>query len=126
MIVLEYVFGGSLAHLLYDYEKSVSLEKMFQFAEQSAQGIYHLHSQTQPIIHRDIAARNVLLTNDHHCKITGEHAHTRLCLRVLSVRFRVGSRDRSKRRIRLHDWRRRSCALDGPRIIERSKVQHEI
>jgi serine/threonine protein kinase/GNAT superfamily N-acetyltransferase len=67
---MEYLPGGSLAKFVYNNEKPLDEALMLQFAEQIAQGIFHLHHQNPPVIHRDVATRNVLLTSEMHCKIT--------------------------------------------------------
>ena len=55
----EFVSGGSLDTLLYDSTKSLTLYQSNSIALGCARGIAHLHAQS--IVHRDIAARNILI-----------------------------------------------------------------
>lgn len=65
-IITEYLEGGSLDRLLYS-QVQLSLQKALRILMDVAQGVAHLHHEK--IVHRDIAARNVLLTADHRAKI---------------------------------------------------------
>jgi len=72
IIVMEYCAGGSLDMLLYHKEQQISDEQKIHWVYEIAKGMGHLH--TYNIIHRDIAARNILLTHPNpssaHLKIS--------------------------------------------------------
>jgi serine/threonine protein kinase len=62
---------GSLDKLLYGEKKCyINIQKKLHFIQGIACAIGHLHSNMISIIHRDIAARNVLVTKDWTVKIT--------------------------------------------------------
>jgi serine/threonine protein kinase len=66
-LVMEFMPGGSLQNFLKDSEKLEQSRKL-KFALDCAKGVKHLHDRS--IVHRDIAARNVLLGADGTAKIS--------------------------------------------------------
>ncbi|PRP81759.1 putative LRR receptor-like serine/threonine-protein kinase [Planoprotostelium fungivorum] len=66
-IITEYCGGGSLLSYLRNNEEKVTLEEKMKFVTQIAQGMLHLHMEK--IIHRDLAVRNILLTNHLDAKV---------------------------------------------------------
>jgi len=68
-IVMEYVSGGSLRDVLDEAKgKSLPLEKVLTWVQQTAEGLAEAHSQG--IIHRDIKPDNLMLTEKGQVKIT--------------------------------------------------------
>lgn len=66
--VVEYCGGGALSTALYgDNAVQFTARELHRIAAESASGIVHLHNHGT--VHRDIAARNVLLTTDRHAKV---------------------------------------------------------
>jgi len=65
-IVMELCEKGSLEQLLYDTSKSINEEEMVRFGFEIAAGLYHLHKNK--VVHRNLAARNVLLTKNYQVK----------------------------------------------------------
>lgn len=57
--IVEYCEGGSLASLVYNPQCALPLADQLSIAAKAASGVLHLHRNS--IVHRDIAARNVLL-----------------------------------------------------------------
>jgi len=71
IIVMEYCAGGSLDKLLYDKGLPISNEQKIRWVHEVAEGMCHLHKYN--IVHRDIAARNILLSEPYpngHLKIS--------------------------------------------------------
>uniref|UniRef100_A0A915BAS4 Tyrosine-protein kinase n=2 Tax=Parascaris univalens TaxID=6257 RepID=A0A915BAS4_PARUN len=68
MIVMEYCPGGSLLSHLRKEKGKLSLATKLRFATEAAEGMAYLHKQK--CIHRDIAARNVLLSSKQEVKIS--------------------------------------------------------
>ncbi|VDN03160.1 unnamed protein product [Thelazia callipaeda] len=69
MIIIEMVNGGCLADVLeYRKGKVDEIEKIENMSLGSARGLEYIHAQK--VIHRDIAARNVLYTLEKVAKIT--------------------------------------------------------
>ena len=58
---MEFCAQGSLDKRLYDDNSEISTEQKADWIRQIAGAINHLHEHN--IIHRDIAARNILLSN---------------------------------------------------------------
>ncbi|CAD6197052.1 unnamed protein product [Caenorhabditis auriculariae] len=67
-LVLQFVAGGSLDIYLINHYSVTSTKRLIKFGVDIAQGLEYLHSKN--IIHRDIAARNILLTSDGTPKIS--------------------------------------------------------
>jgi len=68
-IVMEYVSGGSLRDALDEAKgKSLPLEKVLTWVQQTAEGLAEAHSQG--IIHRDIKPDNLMLTEKGQVKVT--------------------------------------------------------
>ncbi|MFC1559147.1 protein kinase [Gemmatimonadota bacterium] len=68
-IVMEYVPGGSLRDMLDEAKgKSLPLEKVLTWVQETAEGLAEAHSQG--IIHRDIKPDNLMLTEKGQVKIT--------------------------------------------------------
>jgi hypothetical protein len=66
--VVEYCGGGALSTALFgDAPVAFTSRELHRIAVDSASGIVHLHNHGT--VHRDIAARNVLLTTDRQAKV---------------------------------------------------------
>jgi cell division control protein CDC15 len=67
LIFLEYCSGGSLRHL---YKKTGPLteKKVIELMKQVISGLIYLHEQG--VVHRDVKAANILLTNNGDVKLT--------------------------------------------------------
>ena len=68
-IVLEYCSRGSLWSLLHDAQIKMSWEYRKKFALVIAKGVYYLHTNQRPILHRDLKSLNVLLDHALNCKL---------------------------------------------------------
>ncbi|OZC10899.1 hypothetical protein X798_02043 [Onchocerca flexuosa] len=66
MLTFELMDIGSLADFMKAHEYNISENEHVDFLTQIARGMAHLHSFNPPIVHGDLAARNVLLC--HHPK----------------------------------------------------------
>ncbi|VDN91900.1 unnamed protein product [Brugia pahangi] len=66
MLTFELVDIGSLADFMKEHEYNISANEHVDFLTQIARGMAHLHSFDPPIVHGDLAARNVLI--HHHPK----------------------------------------------------------
>eukprot|EP00049_Salpingoeca_infusionum_P022795 m.8825 g.8825 ORF g.8825 m.8825 type:complete len:2078 (-) comp5402_c0_seq1:291-6524(-) len=66
LVVIEYLELGSLKGYLQAHD--VKEEILLQFAGDIAEGLEHIHSFG--VIHRDVAARNVLVSSKKRCKIS--------------------------------------------------------
>nr|BAF79988.1 receptor-like kinase [Nitella axillaris] len=70
MLVYEYVPRGTLRfHLSKKAERPLTYKERIDIALGSAKAIAFLHSGTNPIIHRDIKAANILLTDSLEAKV---------------------------------------------------------
>eukprot|EP01102_Stenamoeba_stenopodia_P009690 TRINITY_DN2864_c0_g2_i1.p1 TRINITY_DN2864_c0_g2~~TRINITY_DN2864_c0_g2_i1.p1 ORF type:complete len:747 (+),score=247.11 TRINITY_DN2864_c0_g2_i1:95-2335(+) len=69
-MVMEYLPGGSLNHLLYDITIEIPWERRWAYARDTALGLNYLHSRKPAIVHRDLKSGNLLLTADGRVKIT--------------------------------------------------------
>jgi len=68
-LVVEYVDGGSLDQLLLTKKNiNIELSVVKQIIMGIAAGMYHLHAEG--IIHRDLASRNILLTQNFQAKVS--------------------------------------------------------
>jgi len=68
VIILEYCTGGSLDKLLFDTDENLLEDYKIKLVRGIAAGMLHLHKHN--IIHRDLASRNILLTESGHPKIS--------------------------------------------------------
>jgi tRNA A-37 threonylcarbamoyl transferase component Bud32 len=59
---------GSLDKLLYDSNVKLAEEHKIRLIQGIAAGMFHLHKHN--IVHHDLAARNILLSNDGEPKIS--------------------------------------------------------
>ncbi|KAI6239774.1 hypothetical protein M3Y99_00528300 [Aphelenchoides fujianensis] len=64
MLAFEFMDCGALSDFLKNRRFEVSANEQVDFLTQIARGMSHLHALDPPIIHGDLAARNVLMT--HH------------------------------------------------------------
>uniref|UniRef100_A0A915Q2Q4 Protein kinase domain-containing protein n=1 Tax=Setaria digitata TaxID=48799 RepID=A0A915Q2Q4_9BILA len=64
LLTFELMDIGSLAEFMKAHEYSISANECIDFLIQIARGMAHLHSLDPPIVHGDLAARNVLIS--HH------------------------------------------------------------
>ncbi|CAH1777003.1 unnamed protein product [Owenia fusiformis] len=72
IILLEYCSEGTLKDWLKRHEHDPEedlIDHLFQFTLEIAKGMSHLHDHN--IIHKKLAARNILVTSDNHAKIYG-------------------------------------------------------
>ncbi|TMW55080.1 hypothetical protein Poli38472_013842 [Pythium oligandrum] len=78
-VVIEYMAGGDLGRVLqtqpkpdprYWYEPSSMLKSKTLLALDTIEALVYLHSFETPVIHRDLKARNVLLTADGDAKLS--------------------------------------------------------
>ncbi|CAD6192991.1 unnamed protein product [Caenorhabditis auriculariae] len=67
MIVMEYMEGGSLETYLLKSSEEPNVALLLKYGLEAAEGLAYLHQIN--IIHRDVAARNCLLTADHKLKL---------------------------------------------------------
>lgn len=67
-LILEHVDGPSLRQLV-EREGPVSPERGLELAEQMAEILTHLHSQSPPVVHRDFTPENLLLGKDGKLKL---------------------------------------------------------
>ncbi|XP_021803390.1 receptor-like cytosolic serine/threonine-protein kinase RBK1, partial [Prunus avium] len=70
-LVLQFSPHGSLASLLFGSEESMDWKVRFKVAVGIAEGLRYLHHEChRRIIHRDIKASNILLTEDYEAQIS--------------------------------------------------------
>lgn len=67
-LVMEYMPGGSLFDLLHS-QKTLPLSMRLKIMLDIGEGVALLHSQTPPILHRDLKSENILLTEDGQAKL---------------------------------------------------------
>eukprot|EP00005_Dracoamoeba_jomungandri_P003740 CAMPEP_0174256122 /NCGR_PEP_ID=MMETSP0439-20130205/5375_1 /TAXON_ID=0 /ORGANISM="Stereomyxa ramosa, Strain Chinc5" /LENGTH=895 /DNA_ID=CAMNT_0015338589 /DNA_START=158 /DNA_END=2845 /DNA_ORIENTATION=+ len=68
-IVTEYCPRGSLLDFLQEDEPNITWDIIMKISVGTALGMFHLHSSTPPIIHRDIKPGNIVLLGDYTAKI---------------------------------------------------------
>ena len=70
-IVMEYMAAGNLSELVQDEDFKIGYFLRLRFCQEIASGLAHLHNMMpKRIVHGDLKAENVLLTEDLHCKIS--------------------------------------------------------
>jgi hypothetical protein len=67
LLVLEYCNGGGLDEIIFDQSRPLSVVQQLNLIAGIARGILHLHNNN--VVHRDIAARNVLLSSAGEPKV---------------------------------------------------------
>jgi len=67
IIVMEFMSGGSLQHILFTKKMTLSFERKSLMARQIAEGLAFLHDLN--VVHRDLKTANVILDDDLNCKI---------------------------------------------------------
>ena len=85
-IVLEYCQRGSLWGLLHDMQIKITWEHRKKFALDIAKGLYYLHTNRQPILHRDIKSLNILLDHALTCKLA-DFGWTRIKAKVMTSKI---------------------------------------
>ena len=68
-LVMEYCALGSLDGHLRAHEQSLTRAALLAISVHIAEGLAYLHSPGVGILHRDVAARNVLVAGDGSCKL---------------------------------------------------------
>lgn len=69
-IVMEYVKGRSLDEIIKKEVGPIHKDRAVNLFKQMLEGVAYIHSQTTPIIHRDIKPLNLLVMEDETVKIT--------------------------------------------------------
>jgi len=67
IIVMEFMSGGSLSHILFTKKVTLSFDRKCVMAHQMAEGLAFLHDLS--VVHRDLKTANVILDDDLNCKI---------------------------------------------------------
>eukprot|EP00019_Armaparvus_languidus_P013333 CAMPEP_0168584814 /NCGR_PEP_ID=MMETSP0420-20121227/3345_1 /TAXON_ID=498008 /ORGANISM="Pessonella sp." /LENGTH=547 /DNA_ID=CAMNT_0008619651 /DNA_START=159 /DNA_END=1802 /DNA_ORIENTATION=- len=67
-LVTDFCERGSVYDLVIKHKQQISLKLILSILRDAACGVWHLHQED--VIHRDIAARNVLLTKDFVAQVT--------------------------------------------------------
>lgn len=85
-IILEYCTRGSLWSLLHDTTIKMQWEFRKKMALDIAKGVYYLHSNKQPIMHRDLKSLNVLLDHALTAKLA-DFGWTRIKAKVMTSKI---------------------------------------
>lgn len=85
-IILEFCSRGSLWSLLHDLQIKMNWEYRKKFAMDIAKGVYYLHTNKQPILHRDLKSLNVLLDQALNCKLA-DFGWTRILGKVMTSKI---------------------------------------
>lgn len=70
LLYLEFVAGGSVSTLLKDFGRFEEQPLVADYARQLLSGLGYLHSQSTPVVHRDIKGANVLVSLEGTVKLT--------------------------------------------------------
>lgn len=68
-IITEFMSGGSLFHVLHMTTLPIDNQRVLRFAISIAEGMLYLHTNTPPIVHRDLSTTNILIDNKGRAKI---------------------------------------------------------
>ena len=68
ILVMEFL-PVSLTYCIEKVERNLPNEIKYSILDDIARGLFHLHSQNPPIIHRDLSSNNILITTDMRAKI---------------------------------------------------------
>ncbi|CAJ1975900.1 unnamed protein product [Sphenostylis stenocarpa] len=80
-LVYEFMGNGSLDKFLFDRNKAIGFEKLYEIAVGTAKGIAYLHEECQQrIIHYDIKPGNILLDRNFNAKVA-DFGLAKLCNR---------------------------------------------
>eukprot|EP00930_Biecheleria_cincta_P038776 TRINITY_DN26647_c0_g1_i1.p1 TRINITY_DN26647_c0_g1~~TRINITY_DN26647_c0_g1_i1.p1 ORF type:complete len:945 (-),score=154.17 TRINITY_DN26647_c0_g1_i1:62-2653(-) len=66
-IIMEFMPGGSLSHLLFTKKMALHFDRKVVMASQIVEGLSYLHQQN--VVHRDLKTLNVILDSGLNCKI---------------------------------------------------------
>jgi hypothetical protein len=69
-VLFEYMQGGDLRTYLDRHPPSPWTPQKLEIALAIAEGLAYTHSFNQPLVHRDLKSRNILLTESHQAKIS--------------------------------------------------------
>ena len=69
LICLEYMQRGSVRDFLNHTKQPLSVEKTQKYTRQVLEGLCFLHSKAIHVVHRDIKAGNILITDDDNIKL---------------------------------------------------------
>uniref|UniRef100_A0A069DZQ8 Cyclin-G-associated kinase n=1 Tax=Panstrongylus megistus TaxID=65343 RepID=A0A069DZQ8_9HEMI len=69
LLLMELCTGGSLVEIIQKNNNGLPPDIVTKIMWQTCKAVHHMHSQTPPIIHRDLKVENLLLTNDGKIKL---------------------------------------------------------
>lgn len=70
MIIQEYAEHGEMSEYIWNSERKLTLkDDIYRYLIDIAKGLYFLHSREDPIVHMDIKAENVVITDENAAKI---------------------------------------------------------